>query len=198
MGDGALPLEQRQLELQVKKLEFEIEDLRSNLVWERRFARYTPLLSMVLAVLGFGFGVLQFRLQQQDAIIAIERQTNADSKRALREFMQPILAKQIQIYFDASEAAATIARTQDPKARAKAVDTFWRLYQGPLVMLESQDVSGAMKRFGDCLSNEPACSGAQLRDLSLSLATAFQKDMTSSWELSPTQFTERSFQYERR
>jgi len=64
----------------------------------------------------------------------------------------------------ASEAAATIATTTDTAERRKAEARFWvLLYQGPMVMVETTDVSGAMKAFGRCLDGTEKCSGGEVR-----------------------------------
>jgi len=46
------------------------------------------------------------------------------------------------------------------------------LYQGPLVIVESPSVSGAMKAFGDALG---ANTNADLRTLSLELASGISR-----------------------
>jgi hypothetical protein len=50
---------------QLEKLKLEIEHLKKNNGWEKRIALYTPLLSILIAVGGFLFGIYQFQRVQQ-------------------------------------------------------------------------------------------------------------------------------------
>jgi hypothetical protein len=71
-----------------------------------------------------------------------------------REAQKPFWEKQLQTCFEASTAAATIATSRDKEAVSKAVDDFWRLYWGPLAIVEAREVAGAMVAFGTCLETE--------------------------------------------
>jgi hypothetical protein len=134
------------------------------------------------------FAVQQFVQQQK----ASEKANTAASERA---FMQPILNRQMNTYFDASAAAATLASSDDPKERAQAAEMFWKLYYGPLVMLESPEVSGAMKDFGQCVKSQGSCTPERMANLSLALASTLESDLFASWKLSPKEYAERSFNY---
>jgi hypothetical protein len=78
--------------------------------------------------------------------------------------MKPLLDKQLSLYFEASATAATIVKTTDVAERKKAINNFWRLYYGPLVMVENTAVSGSMKSFGSCLDGTDQCNENDLRD----------------------------------
>jgi hypothetical protein len=122
-------------------------------------------------------------------------QTRANQTASERAFMQPVLGRQMNLYFETSEAAATLASSQDPEERAKARDSFLRLYYGPLVMLESPDVSLAMKNFRACLEAPRDCPPGRLEGLSLALASSLQSDFFASWKLSPEEYAKRSINY---
>jgi len=149
------------------------------------FTHFTTLITALVAVAGFLFGVFQYQKQQ-----SLNRMSAAESRD--REFLRPLWERQVAIYFDASEAAATIATTSDSEERRKAEAKFWMLYWGPLVMVESPDVSGAMKNFGKCLRGE---GEGDLRDLSLKLASAFQASLTEGANLRLVEFSKGKIDY---
>src|SRR5437016_10086000 len=149
------------------------------------FTQFATLITALVAVAGFLFGVYQYQKQQ-----GLNRMSATESRD--REFLRPLWEKQVALYFDASEAAATIATTSDPEERRKAEARFWTLYWGPLVMVESPEVSGAMKKFGNCLRGE---GDGDLRDLSLSLASAFQSSLTEGANLRLVEFSKGKIDY---
>jgi hypothetical protein len=109
--------------------------------------------------------------------------------------MKPLLEKQQELYFEAATAAATIASTRDAAERRKAEAKFWILYRGPLVMVESTDVSGAMKRFGRCLTGEDKCNDGKLNDRALALASTLETSMLKTWNAKPDEFIKGQFVY---
>ena len=110
------------------------------------------------------------------------------------EFLKPIREKQLQLYVDASAAAATLATApQDSDEWKKANFDFLRLYYGPLAMFEdyrhqqtSQNpdqvtVEQAMIAFKKCL-DDPSCSGSNdMYNLSLALAHTCRVSLGTSW-----------------
>ncbi|MFY9608628.1 MAG: hypothetical protein WAU45_08460 [Blastocatellia bacterium] len=194
------------LRLETEKLKLEIERLTKEGARVRSLAGYVPLISVLVTVAGFGFGIYQYRAQQiqnrqsQERLAKQDSEARAaqsvrDKENAQREFMKPLLEKQLALYFEASSAAATVARTTDQAERKKAIDTFWRLYSGPLVIVESMEVSKAMKRFSRCLDGTENCDQAEMNDRALALATAFQTSMLKSWNMKPEDFASDKFQY---
>jgi hypothetical protein len=149
------------------------------------FAHVTTLITALVAAAGFLFGVFQYQKQQ-----ALNRTSTAESRD--REFIHPLWEKQLALYFEASEAASTIATTTDPEQRRKAEAKFWMLYWGPLVLVETPEVSGAMKKFGECLTGE---TKGDLRNLSLELASALQSSVTQGANLRLVEFSKGKFDY---
>jgi hypothetical protein len=70
---------------------------------------------------------------------------------------QPFLEKQTELCFQASEQAARLATTGDPKQWKKSWDEFWMLYWGPLAIVEDvpagstiyAEVAPSMVAFGN-------------------------------------------------
>ena len=73
---------------QLQKLKLEIEDLKSKGDWERWIAAYTPLFSILLALIGVLFGIYQFQRVQQIQHTQIMAQQEKD--RLTRETDQAI------------------------------------------------------------------------------------------------------------
>jgi hypothetical protein len=116
--------ESTELALKIEKLRLEISELKQSQVWNHRGIRFTPLITAFVAVLAFLFTVQQFVTQQKEATLALERQTLSAKMNSERAFMQPVLQRQMNLYFEASSVAATIASTQDKEDKAKALDSF--------------------------------------------------------------------------
>jgi hypothetical protein len=206
MADTEAELQLDRQRLETEKLKLEVAALKRQSAQTRSLSGYIPLISVLVTVAGFGFGIYQYRAQQiqnresQERLArqeseARERQAVTDKEHAQREFMKPLLDKQLSLYFEASATAATIVKTTDEAERKKAINNFWRLYYGPLVMVESQGVSGAMKSFGFCLDGTEQCDENDLRERALALATSLQKALLNSWNTKPEDYTKDKFQY---
>jgi hypothetical protein len=181
-------------EAQLEKLRLEIQGLQSKNNWDDRVARYIPLLSVLITVAGFSFGVYQFRVQQKynadryaneqsDKIRALEAEFKKDKEAKERDFTKPLWEKQLALYFEASAAAATISRTKDPEIRKKAEETFWELYQGPLAVIETKEVSAAMISFKNCMLATKTCGEKELGKASLELASTIQHSLSKQWNV---------------
>jgi hypothetical protein len=199
-------------EAELQKLRLEIQKLTLDVAGARKFARLDvalrlmPTATILVTVLGFMFTVWQYRTEQAKNRLASEQQAGKeaaeraerarkDTETAQREFMRPLLEKQQELYFEAATAAATIVSTRDAAERRKAEGKFWILYRGPLVMVESTDVSGAMKKFGRCLTGEDPCDAGELNDRSLALASTLETSMLKTWNAKPDEFIKGQFVY---
>ncbi|MDB4883003.1 MAG: hypothetical protein JWL95_1769 [Gemmatimonadetes bacterium] len=196
MVDMPPDLETRERELRIEKLQGEIDQLKRARDEKGRVKQWLPLVTSLVPVLALLFAVTQFTAAQRAAQQQLVRNAIADSIASERAFMRAVLDRQLSTYFEATSAAATIASSKSATDRARAIDAFWRLYFGPLVMLESPDVSGAMKQVGACLETAAvACTEAELKNRSLALASALQKDYFASWKLGPDRYAERTINY---
>jgi len=117
----------------------------------------------IIAISGFLFGVWKFAEESE------------------RGFRKPYWEKSISLYFEATSATATIASTTDETERSAAINDFWRLYWGPLVLVEDNQVSAEMIKYGNCLKND--CSPADLKRLSFSLAKAARQSLAETWNV---------------
>ena len=98
-----------------------------------------------------------------------------------KDFRKPYWERQVSLYFEATSAAAILASSQNEKDLAEAEALFWRLYWGPLALVEDRRVEKAMFRFGKCLNQ--GCPKRDLQDLSLALAYACRHSLGASWDI---------------
>jgi hypothetical protein len=202
------PLETAQLEklrLENEKLKLELEALKKGQGLSL-IIPYIPLITVLVTLAGFGFGIYQYRAQQRanrgaqaeqsrKDREAREIQSKKETEAAQREFMKPLLQNQLSLYLQASTAAATISRSTDLVERKKAINDFWRLYEGPLIMVESKEVSSAMVAFGNCLDKTESCDEAEISDRSHALASRMQESILKSWNTNPENFATDKFIY---
>jgi hypothetical protein len=174
-------------QLKIEKLRYEIQQLKGQLGLRGRLAMLTPLLSAGLAVLGVSVSLYQFGAQQEATARKIEvdrAQRENDAKRVRElELQNPFWQKRLQLYFEASEAAGVIASQASGVERTKAEATFWRLYLGPLAVVEDEQVEGAMVQLGHCLDKSETCDRATLSRRSLALAHSCRQSIGDTWRL---------------
>lgn len=182
---------QSEAELKLEKLRWEIQQLKAGTGVAARIAVFTPLLSAILAIAGVWIGLYQFQVQQA----ASARQLDADrarqeaDARRLRELelQNPFWQKRLQLYFEAAEAAGTIASQPSGPERAKAEAAFWRLYLGPLAVVEDDQVEAAMVSLGSCLDGSEPCDRASLSRRALALAHSCRQSVGDTWRLGLTE-----------
>jgi hypothetical protein len=187
----ALDLER--LALENRKLRVELERMKPS-VWDG-VQRLSPLLGGALAVAAFLFGVFQYVEQQGRELAAREHELERQAAARDQEFMKPLWDRELATYFLTSETVATIARTTDAKKRRDAIEQFWQLYTGPLVVFETKELSQAMIMFGDCLTADDACSSTDLVRRGLAVSSAIQVAIQEHSDLRLSEFSKDKFQY---
>jgi hypothetical protein len=173
--------------LECEKLRAELHELKAPKGWTQWLGRHATTFSTLLAVIGFCAGIYQYWSQQT---------ANREAEKSNRdlEFMKPLWEKQLALYLQASEAAATIATSTDPVKVTEATNKFWMLYQGPLIVMEDTSVRDAMRHYGDALKASPQ---GDLKDLSKQLGSALQKSLVDTAQLKIEQFRQGKFDYTR-
>lgn len=129
----------------------------------------TLVIPWILTLAALGVGVWQFLQQQQ------------------QKNKEPFLQKQLETCFRASEAAANLAIETDPVEWEKARVVFWRLYWGPLSIVEDRAVEGAMVELGKLVPpqpvNAPKLPMSSLGVPSYELAHAMRGLILKSWNV---------------
>lgn len=121
----------------------------------------------LLAIMGAAIGAWQFILQQRQA------------------GREPLLRKQLELCFEASDTASRLAMEISPGEWEKAHHTFWRLYWGTLSIVEDADVARAMIALGDLLRpvSNPTLPMKSLEGASYNLALAMRRLILTSWDV---------------
>ena len=95
---------------------------------------------------------------------------------------QAFNGKHLELCAQAAGDAGTIATSKDQNLLRSAKDDFWRLYWGPLGIVEESQVASAMVAFGRCLENGKSCE-SPLTSLALDLAHACRSEVSKDFQL---------------
>lgn len=199
------------LQLQTEKLALELDELKGTSKAERTFRRFIPIVTALLGVAGFWFGVYQYVKAEAAALHqrgmaekatlvqrALEERQLKDARErsaleAKRTSTGALWQRQIALYMDAAEAASKVATTEDDAERKGAEAKFWMLYWGPMAMLEdismnekprSSDIEAAMVQFGRQLqSPHSERDRAATQQASLRLAHAFRTAIEDAFDV---------------
>jgi hypothetical protein len=129
---------------------------------------WAKVLTLIGGVIAFGWGVYQFMMNQRG---------QSETRRI--EATRPFLDRQLKLYTDATQAAATIATSTSNEEVTGARARFWSLYWGELALVEDNRVEAAMVEFGRAL--EAGAKGKEIAPLSLRLAHACRDSLAESW-----------------
>lgn len=191
-------------ELDNQRLTIELEKLRRPAPWFQVPLQFVPLVTAMVSVAGFLWGInlyMETQNANRDASVKQAQQREDQAKQENlsreREFMQPWLKSQRDIYEQALDAAATASTSRDPKLRSSAIDAFWQLYYGRMVLVETTAVSGAMKEMGACLRQEGFCIQTQKTDRVLKLGSAMALSMAATAKMSYEEFSKNQYLYGR-
>jgi hypothetical protein len=123
------------------------------------------------------------RERARSAEAEAEKERNLARERAKSaevEARKPFFTKQLELYFQAVEAASAIA-SGPWEQQVPVIGAFWRLYWGPLVIVEDTRVSGAMVQFGKALDSN--ATQGELKIYALELARACRDSIAESWKV---------------
>lgn len=147
---------------------------------------YTSLfsaLTIASLIAGGAYSILQYfdTRSRENQTYALQVAT------AQLEAQKPFSAKLVDLCSEASTAAATLATTDDAKKQREAADNFWRLWDGPLAIVEGQSVASAMIDFGNCLKAK--CGN--LPALSIELSHSCRQEISDHFDLHLSELTPR-------
>ena len=188
-------LQKEQLEnvrLENEKLRLEIQKQQG--VFDQ-VSRIIPMISTLIGVAGFWFGVNQYQTQQTENRKAQVAQADQEQKTAQQARMKPWLESQREIYTQALSEASIATNTKDPGKRNQAIENFFSLYYGKMNLVETIPVSGAMKSLGSCLDGTKVCSKGDLDKRVLALGTALKESMAATASKTYEEFAKDQFNY---
>ena len=173
----------QKLQLEIKKLNFDVENLGSTSSQAEKFIRFLPLVTVLIAVAGFWFTVHQYNRQQA---ATAKQQADAAAKLAAdreQDLLRPFLQKRLELYFTASDTAATIALTKNKDERDKAESKFMQLYAGSLIIVEDTEVEGAMIAFHQCLTGQVQCDENELQRRAQAIGSRARDSIGKSYNI---------------
>lgn len=160
------PDEQLKVE-QLRKLRLEIEGLERKNRWWIRIAEYLPLITTIIAVAAFTFGIIQYRSNQE------------------KEFKKSFLSKQLELYSEVSSSAARLAVLDDSDERNKEFIHFKELYHGNLRMVADKKVYDEVQSFLNTYMNlrTERTRQREIEDASRRLASICRESVQQTWEV---------------
>jgi hypothetical protein len=189
-------LQMAQLEkhkLENAKLKQELQGQGKPKPWHVVLIQFVPIISALVAVAGFLWGVYQYQAQQTRNLAAQKLQSERELETAQRDLMRPWLDSQREIYLQALTAASTVANASDPEELKRAKTEFWNLYHGRMILVETQEVADGMIRFGNCINS--GCNSSKLNEQLHQLATAMANSMAATAQMTYAEFSANQFQY---
>jgi hypothetical protein len=184
-------LERHQLES--KQLRQALNDNGKSKPLHTVLGQFVPLITALVAVAGFIWGVYQYQVQQNKSLEAQKLQSKQELKTAERDFMKPWLDNQREIYLQALTAASIVANSDNPDEVANATEEFWVLYHGKMILFETGDVEKAMIAFGGCIKN--ACDRARLDTQLHQLASAMAGSMSATAKMTYDEYSAQQVKY---
>ena len=126
----------------------------------------TLLVTALLTILGLVTGALQYR----------------DAKK--KEFYATFWHRRMELYEQATDAAAAIAGAPNLEAVKLEHSRFWQLFWGPMSLVEDQGAKKAMEDFGGCLTavEESSASMSSLRQPAYRLAKGLRESLARTWD----------------
>ena len=102
-----------------------------------------------------------------------------------KQFRKPYWERQLALYFEATEAASSLATGDVEQQLEEAKKKFWILYWGPLALVEDREVEASMVQFAETLAkyeNGTDCR-EELKNRSLALAHTCRESIGKSWKM---------------
>ncbi len=156
----------------------------------KNLSDFVKVLSIaVIPAFGAMFGVFQYLDGKNRAIVVNFEKLEQDTKAQLRdirwEAQKPFLRRQMELCFEASAVASTLATSNDQKVWTETKSRFYQLYWGELAIVEDIKVETQMVKFERLMqeqnpSNLPA---KQLAARALQISHACRALISASWEI---------------
>lgn len=174
----AVDLDDPQLEMKLK-------------VWDFKLKVFTSLMLIVTVVIGLASYLSQRRVlirqnqqyeeQKTKEFNSTVEQNKRYEEQKTKEFNSTIYKARLDLYIEATDAAAKFSYSTTSKEASEAAVNFWRIYDGKLSILENQDVVEAMIDYGKFLREWQKCRPVPVptvfRDLTYLLSQSCRKSL---------------------
>lgn len=139
----------------------------------------------VAAATAWVWSVHQYRDSQREQAKTLALQVQAQRLQA----QQPFLSKQLEVYFQLSEAAARVAESKTKKDKERALHAFDVVANGALKLVSADDVNTAAWEFFDCIHNQNCPTGDEVH-YARNVARACRKSTGNYWVIPLPELTE--------
>lgn len=143
------------------------------------FDAWLKVFGLVGALASFAWGVYQWREKSERELAQVRLEADRLATSRKIEATKPFLERQLKLYTEISQVAATLSTSSDNSERTKATKRFWELYWGELALVENREVEAAMVELGKALAR--GAPQSDLQQLSLRLAHACRTSLDRSW-----------------
>lgn len=136
-------------------------------VWDFKLKVFTSLMLIVTVVIGVASYISQRRVlirqnqqyeeQKKKEFNSTVEQNKRYEEQKTKEFNSTIYKARLDLYIEATDAAAKFSYSTTSKEASEAAVNFWRIYDGKLSILENQDVVEAMIDYGKFLREWQKC-----------------------------------------
>jgi hypothetical protein len=90
------------------------------------------------------------------------------------------LEKRLELYAETTSAASTIVTSKNRIGAIKAKEQFWKLSEGPMLLVSDAKVEQSMLEFGRCLRDKTKCI-PDIEELAHKLAFECNHSFRSYW-----------------
>ncbi len=143
------------------------------------FERSLKLVSVILAIAAFAWGVYTYRHTAQLRLAQEEVEASRTAETRRIEATLPFLQKQLALYTEVTVIVSKIATSDNIDEVTAATQRFHELYWGELALVERDAVVKAMINFNNGLKESAPQS--DLKQLSLKIAHACRDELAASW-----------------
>ncbi|WCM53501.1 hypothetical protein OH720_10965 [Pseudomonas sp. WJP1] len=152
---------------------------------------WVKIITVVVAVGGFVFGVLQWQVKEGHDRDQRAEEYNRSEKSRKDEFdksekirqiesTRPFLQRQLDLYIETTQVVARIA-TKNLADTSKDQARFWELFWGELALVENESVESAMVNMSEAIKDK--CPKSYLEQASLRVAHTMRASLDKSWSI---------------
>jgi hypothetical protein len=144
LGDALIRAQLYKLRLETEALE---RTTNKKSTRHDKVIQYIPIITALLAVAGFLFGIYQFNQHQIEQGRQQEEQSKRDYQAREKEFKKVLWEKQLALYVDISKSTAQVAATSDEAERKRLYRELSSHFNGDLIVVADRDVMESVLEF---------------------------------------------------
>lgn len=168
------------LQLEVEKLRQEISNLQFANSRASRVIQSMAVVTAMLAVIGFGFGIWQSIRRGAEENEAKNREVTLQNSLLEKQNRMKFYERQLDIYLETADIAAKVAVETDVTRRSELYQKFEELSFGKLTVADYDSVlEREINKFRESFARDPG----SLRDASHGISVAARERVRAFWDL---------------